>query len=362
MLRSPNSALLLAGMFLLSTVGVPPAKAQKASSDASASQTADAAGGKSEKPKSKDGAPEQGQAASDGCSPSKPGGVAPVAGTSGAGDTAKADGAAKTKATDKADGAQPCADAPQPQQKSAADQFAFPEAISRKAAQATAGSGLPDNAAPNAPMPNDPANPGGDASGDPLQGAGIGAAGAAAAGGNPFPPPTGKAASTPERGGLLRRGTDPNDPYAGTPIDPSPSSSSSSSSSDANGSGSGSSGAGDANAPSTAQPTQRLELKDAGSSGQMIDSYRAEKDDDVADFYNKRGNYEGAYLRYQDAVHFNPEDEPAQYGLAEMALKLGHTQEAIDHYRAYLKMAPSGSKAKDAEKALKRLTGSAENK
>ncbi|MHB1699027.1 MAG: hypothetical protein ACYCSN_02650 [Acidobacteriaceae bacterium] len=360
MLRSPNSALLLAGMFLLSTVAVPPAKAQKASSEASASQTA---GAKSEKPKSKDGAPEQGKAASDGCSPAKQGVVAPVAGTSGAGDAskagdpAKADGAAKTKTTDKADGAQPCADAPQPQQKSAADQFAFPEAISRKAAQATAGSGLPDNAAPNAPMPNDPANPGGDASGDPLQGAGIGAAGAPAAGGNPFPPPTGKAASTPERGGLLRRDTDPNDPYAGTPVDPP-----SSSSPDASGSGSSSSGAPDSNVPSNAQQTPRLELKDAGSSGQMIDSYRAEKDDDVADFYNKRGNYEGAYLRYQDAVHFNPDDEAAQYGLAEMALKLGHTQEAIDHYRAYLKMAPSGSKAKDAEKAIKRLTGSAENK
>ena len=87
----------------------------------------------------------------------------------------------------------------------------------------------------------------------------------------------------------------------------------------------------------------------------MVDSYRAETDDDVADFYNKNGNYLGAYMRYEDAVHFNPDDEPAQYGLAEMAQKLGHTQEAIEHYQAYLKMAPSGSRAKEAERAIKRM-------
>ncbi len=167
----------------------------------------------------------------------------------------------------------------------------------------------------------------------------------------------------------MRRSTDPDDPnnpYAGVPVDPSSSSdstssSSGSSSSGSSGSGSSNSGSAGSGAPDATVPQrQRLELKDAGSSGQMIDSYRAEKDDDVADFYTKQGNYRGAYLRYQDAVHFNPDDEPAQYGLAEMALKLGNTQEAIDHYHAYLKLAPSGRKAKDAEKALKRLTGSAE--
>ncbi len=87
----------------------------------------------------------------------------------------------------------------------------------------------------------------------------------------------------------------------------------------------------------------------------MIDSYRAEKDDDVAKFYTRDGNYQAAYLRYQDAVHFNPDDEVAHFGYAEMALKLGHPSEAVEQYRIYLKLAPDGDKAKDAEKALKKL-------
>ena len=106
-----------------------------------------------------------------------------------------------------------------------------------------------------------------------------------------------------------------------------------------------------------------LALEDAGSNGDangdLYDPYRAQKDDQVADFYLKSGNERAAYMRYQDALRFKQDDAVAHFGLAELAQKAGKDAEAMEHYRAYLKLEPDGTKAKQAERALTQLHASA---
>jgi tetratricopeptide (TPR) repeat protein len=99
---------------------------------------------------------------------------------------------------------------------------------------------------------------------------------------------------------------------------------------------------------------QKLELHDEGSAGH-IDTARADKDFQIADFYKKDGNYMGAYLRYKDAVTYDPDDADAHFRMAEMARKLNKTAEAIEQYSAALKLDPQGSDVKAARKALAEL-------
>jgi len=99
---------------------------------------------------------------------------------------------------------------------------------------------------------------------------------------------------------------------------------------------------------------KKLELEDAGSAGR-VDTARADKDEQVADFYIKDGNYAGAYLRYKDAVIFDPDNADAHFGLAGMARRKGKTDEAIAEYGAVLKLEPQGKHAKEARKAIAEL-------
>lgn len=94
---------------------------------------------------------------------------------------------------------------------------------------------------------------------------------------------------------------------------------------------------------------------------QPWDPHKAAKDVEVGDFYFRRKNYKAAIARYKDALIYKSNDAIAQYRLAESLDKTGNTQEAVDHYKAYLKILPNGPAAKDAQKAIDRISGS-ENK
>ncbi|HTZ59916.1 MAG TPA: tetratricopeptide repeat protein [Acidobacteriaceae bacterium] len=83
--------------------------------------------------------------------------------------------------------------------------------------------------------------------------------------------------------------------------------------------------------------------------------YRAVKDDEVGDFYFKRGNYRAALARYQDALQYKDKDAVANYQMARCYEKLGQPEEAVTHYKEYLKILPQGPFAKDAKKALSKL-------
>jgi tetratricopeptide (TPR) repeat protein len=88
---------------------------------------------------------------------------------------------------------------------------------------------------------------------------------------------------------------------------------------------------------------------------QPWDPHKAAKDVEVGDFYFRRKNYKAAIARYKDALVYKSNDAVAEYRLAEALDKSGNPGEAVDHYKAYLKILPHGSEAKDAQKAIERI-------
>ena len=110
----------------------------------------------------------------------------------------------------------------------------------------------------------------------------------------------------------------------------------------------------------------RPNLKDEGSTGstrfqrkhlaKVEDTDHRELEDlDVSHYYMTTGNFTAAYLRAKDAVRLYPDDENAYMALAVSAEKLKKNDEAVASYKTYLKLAPDGEKAKQAEKALEVL-------
>jgi tetratricopeptide (TPR) repeat protein len=83
--------------------------------------------------------------------------------------------------------------------------------------------------------------------------------------------------------------------------------------------------------------------------------YRAAKDDEVGDYYLKQGNYKGALARYQDALIYKDNDAVANFRMAQCYEKLHQPEEAIPHYKEYLKILPDGPFAKHAKKAIEKL-------
>ncbi|MGH9616715.1 MAG: tetratricopeptide repeat protein [Acidobacteriaceae bacterium] len=91
-----------------------------------------------------------------------------------------------------------------------------------------------------------------------------------------------------------------------------------------------------------------------------LDSYTRDQtpigrvDDDLnaADLYMKNGNYRGGYLRYQDALEYDPQNDTAMYGLAEALCKENATSEAMAHFKSYVTTDPQGKYARKAEKML----------
>ena len=86
---------------------------------------------------------------------------------------------------------------------------------------------------------------------------------------------------------------------------------------------------------------------------------KAMKDIEVGDFYYKRESYTAAISRYREALEFKPHDAEATFKLAEALNKTGDTAEAIENYRAYLKILPDGPYAKKAHEALEKLKAKA---
>jgi len=141
---------------------------------------------------------------------------------------------------------------------------------------------------------------------------------------------------------------------------------SSSSSSSAAGADSSSSSSqnGDTTFPDDKPETPKLD--DKGSSGgkrakpvkvQTPDE-RVDEDIQVAGFYRNDGNYQGAYLRAKDAFAVMPDDPEVNLLYAEVALKLGKKDEALEHYQAYVKLDPKGKKVPDAKDEIAKLSAS----
>jgi len=83
--------------------------------------------------------------------------------------------------------------------------------------------------------------------------------------------------------------------------------------------------------------------------------YRAAKDNEVGDYYYKRKNYKAALARYQDALTVKENDALANFHMALCYEKLDQPNEAITHFKEYLRILPQGPLSKDAKKALQKL-------
>jgi tetratricopeptide (TPR) repeat protein len=92
-----------------------------------------------------------------------------------------------------------------------------------------------------------------------------------------------------------------------------------------------------------------------GAPNQVTDPARAKRDTGVGSFYLKSGDYQGALLRYQDAIAADPTNVEALFGLAETQRMLKKDADAARNYQLYLQIVPDGPKAKQALKALKTL-------
>jgi Tetratricopeptide repeat len=92
-----------------------------------------------------------------------------------------------------------------------------------------------------------------------------------------------------------------------------------------------------------------------GEGATVTDPVRAQKDTAIGGFYLQSGNYQGALLRYKEAMASDPANVDAIFGLAETQRMLKQNAEAARNYQLYLDIVPNGPKAKQALKALKAL-------
>ncbi|HXY13893.1 MAG TPA: tetratricopeptide repeat protein [Terriglobales bacterium] len=112
-------------------------------------------------------------------------------------------------------------------------------------------------------------------------------------------------------------------------------------------------------APLSSSPEDMTNM--AGDVGEMHpwNPYRAMKDDEVGDYYLKQGNYKGALARYQDALIYKQNDAVANFRMAQCYEKLHQPEEALTHYKEYLRILPDGPFAKQAKKSIEKLESAA---
>ncbi|HEY3988585.1 MAG TPA: tetratricopeptide repeat protein [Acidobacteriaceae bacterium] len=221
---------------------------------------------------------------------------------------------------------------PPPAHKSAAQENPFPADVSKRAAQQDGQSkSSPDGVNPPAAPDADQQAP------EPAQKPGD------AAKENPFPEDVSKSAAAAAAKDSNAAGDS--------------SSSSSSSSSD---SSSSSNPGGDTDPNADLPPDNgRRKLKKPSEkdiqSGSLAGQGKAQDDVNVGRYYLGTGDYKGAYGRFSEAARLDPASPGAIYGLAAAAAGLHHTDEALTNYELYLQIAPDGSDAKSARKALREL-------
>jgi len=84
--------------------------------------------------------------------------------------------------------------------------------------------------------------------------------------------------------------------------------------------------------------------------------HKAAKDVEVGDYYFKRKNYKAAEDRYREALFYKENDAEATFHLAVCLQKMERPREAVEQYRGYLKILPSGPHARAAQDAIDELT------
>jgi tetratricopeptide (TPR) repeat protein len=84
----------------------------------------------------------------------------------------------------------------------------------------------------------------------------------------------------------------------------------------------------------------------------VYDPLRANKSLEIGEFYLKRGNYDAAIERFQDATHFQPKLARSYSLLGEAYERKGEVDNALAAYKKYLEVYRT---APDRDKILKRI-------
>ena len=99
-------------------------------------------------------------------------------------------------------------------------------------------------------------------------------------------------------------------------------------------------------------PPERQAAREPASQEPIFDPYRAHKSIEIGLFYMKKGNYDAAIERFEDAARSKPNFAQPYRLLGEAYEKKGARAEAVKAYRKYLEILPS---AEDAGKVRKRI-------
>ncbi len=83
-----------------------------------------------------------------------------------------------------------------------------------------------------------------------------------------------------------------------------------------------------------------------------FDPYRAEKNVEIGRYYLKKGNYDAAIERFEEATHYKPRFAIPERLLGEAYEKKGDKTQALQAYRKYLEILPH---AADADRVRKRI-------
>ena len=87
----------------------------------------------------------------------------------------------------------------------------------------------------------------------------------------------------------------------------------------------------------------------------VFNPIQAKREVKVGKFYEKKGNHRAAAARYLEATRWNPSFVEAYWRLGRAREKMAQSQEALDAYRAYLKLDPNGDKSKEVRKNVSLL-------
>ena len=90
--------------------------------------------------------------------------------------------------------------------------------------------------------------------------------------------------------------------------------------------------------------------------------HQADKNVEVGKYYFKQNNYKAAESRFREALYWQDNDAEANYWLGTALEKLKQPSEARYYYEEYLKILPNGPLAKDAKKALSRVSATESSK
>lgn len=85
------------------------------------------------------------------------------------------------------------------------------------------------------------------------------------------------------------------------------------------------------------------------------ESYTAEKDVEVANFYMHKGDVDAAILRLQDAIKTKPSFAKPHLMLAEAYEKKDMKSQALKYYHEYLTVFPTAPDAKKVQKKIDKL-------